>query len=275
MRLAPLLAAILAPAICAAAGMSPDPTGLWWVPEESGWGLSLVQQQDTVVAVLFVYDDAQRPAWYVASAVGTGTHVDPPGGEIFRGTLYRTTGPWFGGAFDPRAVTATAVGTLDLAYFTAAAGKNIAVNYSVNGVSVAKTVQPQTWGSNVALLKGSYAGGFTLPALPASGCNLVSDLFRQPATFTVSDTLLPGELTMGWSTGTDTACLIHGTYVQRGRLGGLQGYLSCQPIQFPLSTDMSITLADIAASDNGFNASATIRRGTCVYVGRFGGVRQP
>src|SRR6185369_4631903 len=79
MRLASLLAAILAPCVCAAGGMSPDPTGLWWVPEESGWGLSLVQQQDTVVAVLFVYDDAKRPAWYVATT--TGTFFTDPGNQ--------------------------------------------------------------------------------------------------------------------------------------------------------------------------------------------------
>src|SRR5213080_2378936 len=90
--------ALAAPA--AAAGMSPDPTGLWWVPEESGWGLSLVQQQDSVFAVVFVYDDARRPVWYVATARDSGAHLDPTGEEIFAGTLYRASGPWFGGGFD-------------------------------------------------------------------------------------------------------------------------------------------------------------------------------
>jgi len=267
--------ALAAPAIAGAARMSPDPTGLWWVPQESGWGLSLVQQQDTVVAVLFVYDDAQRPVWYVASAHDTGTHLDPTGEEAFAGTLYRTSGPWFGAGFDPHAVGVASVGTLTLAYVPASIGKNIALTYSVNGVTVAKTLQPQTWGSSVATLRGSFAGGFTFPALPESGCNLLSDLFRGSTTFNVSDTFLPGELSIVWGTGTDTFCNAHGAYVQRGALGRLDGFLSCQPLGSPLSTSMTITLADIAASDNGFNASAVIRRETCTYRGRFGGVRTP
>ena len=129
--------------------------------------------------------------------------------------------------------------------------------------------------SNVATLRGSYAGGFTFPALPESGCNLLSDLFRGSTTFNVSDTFLPGELSIVWGTGTDTFCNAHGAYVQRGALGRLDGFLSCQPLGSPLSTSMTITLADIAASDNGFNASAVIRRETCTYRGRFGGVRTP
>ena len=270
-------AALCASAIAHASGMSPDPTGLWWVPQESGWGLSLVQQSNVVVAVLFVYDDAQRPAWYVATTSDTGVHLDPIGEEIFGGTLYRTSGPWFSGPFDPRAVNATAVGTLQIAYVPASTGKNIALSYSVNGVSVAKTMQPQTWGTTVGPIRGVYSGGFAFPSVPLPvDCNALADLFRAPSSFNVVDGgTLPGDqLTIGWGTGVDTVCDIHGTYVQRGRLGRLDGYLSCQPVGFPPSTDMTITLSDIDANENGFHAVATLRRSHCTYVGRFGGVRQ-
>jgi hypothetical protein len=267
-------AALAAPAFALAAGMSPDPTGLWWVPQESGWGLSLTQQQDTVVAVVFVYDDAQRPVWYVASATDSGTHLDPTGEEVFAGTLYRTSGPWFGGGFDPHSVTAAAVGTLQLASVPASPGKNISLVYSVNGVSVTKTVQPQTWGSNAAALRGSYGGALTFPATPESGCNLIADLFRTPTSFSFDDAFAPGEVAIVWGTGIDTYCAAHGAYLQRGLLGRIEGYLSCQPLGFPLSTDMTITIADLAATANGFNATATIRRGNCTYAGRIGGVRQ-
>lgn len=269
-----LLAVLLALSTLAdAAPLSPDPTGLWWVPQESGWGLSLTQQGETVVAVLFVYDDAQRPAWYVAATSDTGVRFDPNVGPIFSGTLYRTSGPWFGATFDPRAVTATPVGTLGLYELNG----NVTVSYSINGVSVTKSLVQQTFASNVPVLQGSYAGGFTFPALPASGCNLATDLFRQPTTFNVatSASFLPGELTMTWGTGIDTACTIHGPYVQRGRLGSLDGFLSCQPIGFPLSTNVQITLTNIAANENGFNARAFLRASGCAYDGRFGGVRLP
>src|SRR5438034_7476458 len=104
MRTASFALVLLTAPLTASAGMSPDPTGLWWVPQESGWGMSLVQQQDTIVAVVFVYDEAERPTWYVATARDTGMHLDPTGDELFAGTLYRTSGPWFGGGFDPHAV---------------------------------------------------------------------------------------------------------------------------------------------------------------------------
>ena len=258
----------LAASTLSSAGMIPDPTGLWWNPAESGWGLSLTQEQDTVVAVLFVYDDAQRPAWYVVTTTDTGVHLDPNVGPVFGGTLYRTSGPWFGGAFDPRSVSAIPVGTLSFFQL----GKNIQLTYIVNGVAVTKSVEQQTFSSNIALLKGSYAGGFTFAA-PASGCNLVSDLFRQPTTFDVDDRFPAGELSMTWGTGIDTLCTVHGPYEQRGRLGNIEGFLSCQPVSFPLSTNMAITLSDIAATDNGFNARAFLRAFGCAYSGRFGGVR--
>ena len=64
----------------AAGGMVPDPTGLWYIPEESGQGAAIVQQNDTVFVVLFVYDDQRRPAWFVASSVrdsvGADTHAE-------------------------------------------------------------------------------------------------------------------------------------------------------------------------------------------------------
>jgi len=270
-RMRALAAALLlaVSSLARAAGMSPDPTGLWWVPQESGWGLSLTQQQDIVVAVLFIYDNAQRPAWYVATTTGT-FFTDPGHQQVFSGTLYRTSGPWFGGAFDPRAVTATAVGTLSIVYV----GKNISLSYTVDGVGVSKSVEQQTFASNVPVLTGGYAGGFAFGSQPpAADCNVLADLFRQPTNFAVSNTVLPGELSMSWGTGTDTFCTIHGPYAQRGRLGRLDGHLSCQPLGFPLSTDMLITLDDIAATENGFNSTAFLRRGGCAYSGRFGGVR--
>src|SRR5204863_8213038 len=77
MKTLTFIAALAAPAIAAAEPMSPDPTGLWWVPRDSRSGLWLVQQQETVVAVIFVYDDAQRPIWYVATTRDTGQRFDP------------------------------------------------------------------------------------------------------------------------------------------------------------------------------------------------------
>ena len=251
--------------------LSHDVTGLWWVPQESGWGLTLTQQGDTVVAVIFTYDDLRRPAWYFAAMRDTGFRYDPNVGPVYGGTLYQTSGPWFGaGAFDPRSVTSTQVGGASFYH----AGKYVVFGYTVNGVAVSKTLEQQTFATNVPVLNGSYSGAFTFPALPSStACSPASDLFRPPTTLTVTDTFRAGELAMIWGTGIDTACVIHGPYVQTGRLGSLDGFLSCQPITFPLSTGTRIRLSDIAATDNGFNASVFISNGSCAYSGRLGGVR--
>jgi hypothetical protein len=39
---------------------------MWWNPNESGWGLNLTQQGDTIFAIWFVYDVAKRGTWFVS-----------------------------------------------------------------------------------------------------------------------------------------------------------------------------------------------------------------
>src|SRR5215207_11325714 len=71
-----------------ATSFSTDYTDLWFSPAESGWGLNLSQQGNTMFGTLFVYGTDQTPRWYVASAlVATSTNS-------FTGALYRTTGPY-------------------------------------------------------------------------------------------------------------------------------------------------------------------------------------
>ena len=127
-----------------AAGMSPDPTGLWFDPGESGWGLSLVQSGDTIFALLLVYDEQGRPTWYVASDVTTdGPAGLDPGAMGYAGVLYRTSGPWFGGAFDPQSVSTTAVGMIRMQYAPDSQGHTLALSYAVNGVTTAKQIEAQ------------------------------------------------------------------------------------------------------------------------------------
>jgi hypothetical protein len=127
-----------------AAGMSPDPTGLWFDPAESGWGLSLVQRDDTIFALLLVYDEERRPTWYVASNVTLdGPAGMDPGAMQYTGVLYRTTGPWFGGAFDPQSLASTAVGTIRLQYVPGTQGRTMALAYAVNGVTTVREIESQ------------------------------------------------------------------------------------------------------------------------------------
>ena len=59
---------------------------LWWNPAESGWGVNINHQADTLFATWFTYDIDGSAAWYVMSDA-----VRQPAGG-FAGTIYRATG---------------------------------------------------------------------------------------------------------------------------------------------------------------------------------------
>lgn len=112
---------------------------LWWnAPpgSESGWGINLSHQDDTIFATWFTYDGTGAPLWLTVTAPRTGA-------TTYAGTLYRTTGPAFNAVpFDPSGVTATAVGS---AMFAFADGNNATFSYTLNGVSQVKQITRQVF----------------------------------------------------------------------------------------------------------------------------------
>ncbi|MCM2327730.1 MAG: hypothetical protein NDI88_07585 [Lysobacter sp.] len=134
-----LLAALLAAAsLDAAAG---EYTDLWWNPQESGWGANIVQQGETAFVTLFVYGPDGQPTWYVAPAARTFA-FDGAGRPAFRGTLYRTQGPWQGGAFDPSKVSNAPVGQMIV---EPVADGAIVLAYDAEGLAVTKRLVRQTF----------------------------------------------------------------------------------------------------------------------------------
>ncbi len=91
-----------------------DTSGMWWNSEQSGWGMTLTQQAGNVFAVIFTYDAAGKPIWYVASncLIAADNAVDN-----CKGALYRTAGgrpphsPWAGAS-----ITTSTVGALDIGF---------------------------------------------------------------------------------------------------------------------------------------------------------------
>ena len=124
--------------------MLPSLTALWWNPGESGWGLNLNHQGSTVFGTLFTYDATRAPLWLVMS--GGAMQAD---GVSYTGDLYRTTGPAFNAVpFPPIGPSnLTRVGTMSLSFSDANAGS---LTYTVNGVSVTKTIQRQVYGTRAA-----------------------------------------------------------------------------------------------------------------------------
>lgn len=261
----------------AAAGLSPDPTGLWYDPDESGWGLTVSQQGDTVFAVLFVYDQANHPVWYVASDLEP-LALMPPGGPMVLGTLYRTAGPWFGGTFDPHAVTVTPVGTLSLQYL----GPNpqsLQVGYVIDGATFAKSVVPQTFGNGSATLLGTYEGGLRITGKSSPACADVSfgpiDAARAFNFQVIQDASGgPGHIHFIWGTGVDTVCVAIGTYGQQGQHASFTGVLGCGPAAtIADASPYQIVFSNITGTPHGFAGAATVQRDGCTYTGHVGGVR--
>jgi CSLREA domain-containing protein len=106
---------------------------LWWNSQEPGWGINLAHQANTMFATLFTYDASGRDLWLVASA------LNRQGDGSFAGPLYGVQGPAFDTApWSP--VTATPAGNMSLRF---TAGDSGTLNYTYNGVSVAKQITRQ------------------------------------------------------------------------------------------------------------------------------------
>ncbi len=112
-----------------------DYTDLWWNQNESGWGVSLTQQFDTIFAAWYTYDAAGNPVWYVATNC-------PVRGAGCTGTLYRVTGGTpLTAAWKP-ITPPTAVGEVTFAFTDVASGT---MNYTINGVAASRVITRQVY----------------------------------------------------------------------------------------------------------------------------------
>jgi hypothetical protein len=129
--------------------------GLWWnspAGSESGWGINLNHQGDTIFATWFTFDEAGLPLWMVIAATRTADNV-------YSGTLYRGTGPGFNApAFDSSKVKGAPAGT---ATFTFVDGTAATFAFTVGNVTRSKTIVRQQFASPVPTCTW---GGTTNPA---------------------------------------------------------------------------------------------------------------
>jgi len=145
-------------------------TALWWNAAESGWGVNVNHQGSTIFATLFTYDDDGTPMWLVLSS---GTRQAD---GSFSGDLVRTTGPVFN-ASPWTAVSTTTVGTMRFTFHTA---QSATLVYSVNGVTVTKSITRQefstmpdcSWSLFDRTFAFNYQDLWWNPAEPGWGINL-------------------------------------------------------------------------------------------------------
>jgi hypothetical protein len=253
-----LLAALFS-SLANAVTVTTDYSDMWWVPTESGWGANMIQQGDIIFVTLFVYQSNGSPVWFVGPSTqwsGTGTH--------FTGPLYSTTGPYFGGGFDPKAVTVTQVGTVT---FDATTGNTGTLSYTVNGVNVVKSVQRQTWRTDN--LAGQYRGGTIGTFTNCNGATTPSNI-DNPVTLTVTQVATSITISeIGTQDGAAYSCRYTGSLTQNGKMGTITGTELCgnNPTQ-------DFTATNVQVDQNGLSMTLTTDFSTCHFSGRMGGMRQ-
>ena len=113
---------------------------LWWNAAESGWGINITHQDNTLFATLFTYDASGRDLWLVMSA------GQRQADGSYSGPLYRTSGPAFNAVpFTPvGAADVATVGTMRLVF---ADGERGTLTYTYNGTTVTKQITRQVFAS--------------------------------------------------------------------------------------------------------------------------------
>jgi hypothetical protein len=120
-------------------GALPNYQDLWWSRggAESGWGLNVTHQGDTLFVTWFTYAGDGSGQWLVGSSfarTGNGTYA---------GTLYRTDGPPFDSAvWNPANVALAAAGHATLSFSDA---DNGTFTYTLDGISQSKPIARQVF----------------------------------------------------------------------------------------------------------------------------------
>lgn len=268
-RLAAALAASLAFATGAATISSADYSDLWWNPAENGWGAGLYQQNDVIFMTLYVYGPDGRATWFVAPEV-TAVDFVATGEPRWQGTLYRVTGPWFGGPFDPAAVGATATGIATLSFQTPSTGT---LSYTAGGVGVTKQIQRQSW--RQAPLAGRFHGGMSARATDCQPDELGgTHEILGPMQVVQSGSTVSITVDSLSSVGDASQCVYSGAWSQEGRLGKVAGGNYYCIIRGDVDHVGTFTLSRVEIGRHGFYGHFEGVDQYCRYAGQFGGTRK-
>lgn len=111
---------------------------IWWTPSESGWGMSVIHQDDILAVALYVYDANGRDTWYL---MGPGYRTANGTGFAYTGALKKLNGPAFN-ATPFTGVTDTIVGNMTVVFQD---GNRGTLTYNVGDQTVTKTIERLTW----------------------------------------------------------------------------------------------------------------------------------
>ncbi len=141
-------------------------TGLWWNQAESGWGISLTQQEATVFAAWYTYDQVGAPTWFVMSSC-------PVIGTACSGDIYKVVGgtppgvPWNGAG---KVVTKVGSGSFSFADID-----TMAFTYSLDGVNGTKNLTRQVFATGTVQPTVDYSALWWNAAEPGWGLALTQE----------------------------------------------------------------------------------------------------
>jgi hypothetical protein len=129
--------------VAAPSGEAPSVQDMWWVgPAENGWGMSIVQHGEKLFAVIYAYDAAMKPTWFVmSSGTWNANHTE------YTGDVYTPSGaPYF--AYDAaRFAVGDKVGRITLAFTDA---QHATLRYTIHEISGEKAIVRQQFGPAAA-----------------------------------------------------------------------------------------------------------------------------
>ena len=208
--------ALLFAAAANASSWSTDVTDLWWNPNESGWGVNMVQTGDQAYVTFFVYGADKKPTWFA----GTLKDLEVTANPVFSGDLYTSSGPFFGGSFNPADVSMKKAGS---ATFTLTDVSTGALQYTVDGVQVTKQIVRQP------LSYDDYSGTYDVVYnYTVTGCNepAYNGTYVDIGTVIIKQTRAAMSVELNDLLGVGT-CTSAGTYSQGGRMGSYSGSYAC------------------------------------------------
>jgi len=208
-------------------------TDVYVAPGEEGWGVLLVQSDTFQFLAIFIYGQDGKPTWYTAYLT-----LDAAGN--YTGTLYASTGPYYGAPWDPTAQHNVQVGT---ASFVPSDIYDATLTYALTGgPTIIKLIRrfPLTPYVLSGIYSGSMAGSITGCQDPTKN----DTAFRARYALAVAqagDTAATLTFTFVDPNHNGIVCTASGPLTHLGRLYQLNGQLSCTgPGQSGVSAPVTI-----------------------------------
>jgi hypothetical protein len=236
-------------------------TDIWWVPEESGWGLNTVHENNTVIVALYAHDQSHSPRWYTALLVRYGNTVD--GDPEFAGDLFETSGSPVGTPWNPLDVNRRLVGR---ASFRSRPEGRAELEYRIDGVVAVKQVR--RFSAHDDRLEGPHFA--TLLRRFATCDNGFQGVTVEHGILHVDRSSGPlggaprSAIDMLLTDGEREVCSFAGAFTRYGNSGGLRGQYACGD-----GSSGAVEFKNIEFNSFGFTARFTAQHPHCQ---EFGGI---